>query len=238
MEQGVPAGAVPRRLNPVPSVLARAVGLFRVPALICVTAIAVGIVAVPSRAVADPSVTTPSGDPHDLETWAVSGSGFPDHRDDPTGIQILECADRGGLAANLPKSALYCDGTTVNIEQINTDANGNFTGKFQIRKLNSAHTSNIDCDARHFCVLWFGIDYNTSFLGPHAFSNPFEIGGASSSGSSAPILAIVLPIAALALVGGWLMLRRRSSGGVNGPTRSRRDSPVSDKAAKRVGVKA
>jgi hypothetical protein len=207
----------------------------RVPGLGLAAIVAVGTVLflLPGSAMANPQVTMPSSNPGNNQMATVSGSGFPPHRQDPTGLQILECADPGGTQSNLPRDATRCEGQTASINQINTDAAGNFSDKYTFIKLNSAHTSSIDCDATHFCVLWVGVDYNTEFLGPHAFSPSFEIGGTGGAGSSTPVLAIVLPIAAVAIgAGGAVILRRR-----RGP-RPGSAPPVAPDATGRLRVRA
>lgn len=154
------------------------------------------------------SVTIPAGDPRSQETITVTGTGFPDHAKDPTGMQILECADPGGTTANLPTSNLFCDGSTVNPSQINTDAHGSFTAKYTVYSLNSTHTSNISCDKSHFCVLWVGVDYNQDFFGPHAFSTPFEVGGTATASSSGSTSAVWIPIVVIVVIAGVLLVAR------------------------------
>jgi hypothetical protein len=132
---------------------------------------------------ADPSVSTPSGPFTDGQVITVSGSGFPKPSADPTGLQIIECADQGGLASNLPTDASTCDGATVNPLPVNTDASGGFSVHYAVALLTGLHgTSNIACNASSDCVLWVGVDYNQAFTsGPHAFSKPFLVGAASGS---------------------------------------------------------
>ena len=162
-------------------------------------------------AAAAPQVTLPISNPHNNQSVTVSGSGFPAHSKDPTGVQILECSDPGGSVANLPTTASSCDGATVDPLPVYTDASGSFSAKYTFNSLNNAHgASNIKCDAQHFCVLWVGVDYNQQFLGTHAFSAAFKIGGLqSSSASSSNTLAIVLPIIAVVIVGALIVMRRR-----------------------------
>ena len=141
------------------------------------------------------SVTIQSGNPRNTQTITVTGSGFPVHVKDPTGLQIIECSDPGGTVANLPSSAATCDGSTVNPDQINTDSQGNFTATYQVFGLNDVtEGSNINCDKTHFCVLWVGVDYNGNFLGAHAFSSPFEVGAPSPSTGSSSWIFIVIAI--------------------------------------------
>ncbi len=158
------------------------------------------------------TVTLPAGNPTDGQTITVSGSGFPVHSVLPSGLEIIECSDPGGLSTNLPSDASTgCDGTTVNGTQINTDASGNFSASYSISALSATGNSNINCDATDFCVLWVGQDFNNSFLsGPHAFSRPFEVQAPTATTPEAP-LAIALPVCAAGVVGGFLFLRRRRS---------------------------
>ncbi len=136
-------------------------------------------------------VTIPSGPFGDGQSIAISGSGFPTHGQDPTGLQVIECSDPHGSPANLPTDPSGgCEGITVNPSQINTDASGRFHASYVIAALStSAGTSSIDCDATNQCVLWVGVDYNNAFLsGPHAFTAPFTItGGRPTSPTTMPL---------------------------------------------------
>jgi len=134
------------------------------------------------------SVTIPSGPLTDGQTITVTGTGFPPTSQLPTGLQIIECSDPGGLAVNLPTDAASgCDGTTINGSQINTDATGAFSASYSISALSATGNSNINCDATDFCVLWVGQDYNAAFLsGPHAFSVPFEIATTTTTTTTLP----------------------------------------------------
>ena len=155
------------------------------------------------------TVTIPAGPYTDGQSITVSGTGFPVRTALPTGLQIIECTDTGGLSTNLPTDALTgCDGSTVNGSQINTDASGNFSAKYSLVLLNSGN-STITCDATHFCVLWVGVDFNNSFLsGPHGFSVPFEVQSAPAQTPEAP-LVIALPVLAAGIVGVYVFRRRR-----------------------------
>jgi hypothetical protein len=157
------------------------------------------------------TVNIPAGNPTDGQTITVTGSGFPAHSALPSGLEIIECSEPGGLIANQPTDpGTDCDGTTVSGSQINTDASGNFTAQYPIELLNS-NNSSINCDATDFCVLWVGQDYNDAFLsGPHGFSSAFEIQTVPPLLSEAPV-AIALPVIAAAIVGAYVFLRRRRS---------------------------
>ena len=130
-----------------------------------------------------PAVTIPSGPFTNGQTIAVTGSDFPPQSQLPTGLSIIECSDPDGSTDNLPTDPVAdCDATTVNGSQINTDSNGNFSTTYSVFQLSQADGSAINCDATDFCVLWVGQDYNNAFLsGPHAFSDPFEMTGGTTS---------------------------------------------------------
>jgi hypothetical protein len=124
-----------------------------------------------------------SGQAIDGGNLTVQGTNFPTHANDPSGVEIIECSDPGGTAANLPtSSAQGCDGTTVSPTQINTSSTGALTATYQVTSLNSSD-SNITCDSTDYCVLWVGVDYNTDFIDPatQAFSTPFLV---ESSGTA------------------------------------------------------
>ena len=130
------------------------------------------------------AVSIPAGPFANGQQIVVSGTGFPPHSQLPAGLQIIECSDPGGTKANLPTDAVSgCEGITVNPSQVNTDASGAFRTSYQIIALSSsAGTSSIDCSSTQLCVLWVGADYNNQFTsGPHAFSEPFAVAGASGA---------------------------------------------------------
>ena len=185
--------------------------------VMAVVAAALGMtVALATPAMAAAQVTIPAAYPANGQTITVTGTGFPVHAKDPTGLAIIECADPGGTAAGLPSTAAFCDGSTVNPLQINTDAGGNFTARYVIASLNSAHTSNISCDQTHYCVLWVGVDFNNDFLGAHAFSAPFKVGASGSGpggGSGFPAIAIWLPLAVVVVLGAAVARSRRGRRG-------------------------
>ena len=178
-----------------------------------------------------------TANPGNQQAVTVSGSGFPSYRQDPTGLQVLECADPGGSTANLPHDASRCEGLTINQGLISPDSSGNFTTRYTVLTLTHKNSS-ILCDNTHVCVLWVGIDYSQNFLGVHAFSAPFTIGGTApaSSSSSTPVAAIVVPI--VVVVGGLAFLFFRRSRGQSGPGASA-EGPAPTRAGKaKVGVRA
>jgi hypothetical protein len=123
-------------------------------------------------------------------------------------IVVLECADPGGTAANLPIDATTCDGNTVQGGTILVASNGGFsqTG-YTVYLLPSptlGEQSNYKpiCNQTNYCVLYVGQDQN-NFTAPKAFSAPFLIGpsgatgttpaSAGSNGSSGPDAATSTP---------------------------------------------
>jgi hypothetical protein len=117
-----------------------------------------------------PAVTIPSGPFNDGQTITVSGTGFPAHSADPTGLEILECTP-GTTDPNLG-----CDGTTVSGNQINTDSSGNFSTHYTLSRLIEGQNSNINCDSTNACDLWVGVDYQNDFNtgdGTSGFSSTF-----------------------------------------------------------------
>ena len=118
-----------------------------------------------------PVVTIPSGPFNDGQSITVSGTGYPAHSADPTGLQILECAP-GTTDPNLG-----CDGTTLSANQINTDSSGNFSTSYAVTRLSQNGSSNINCDSTHACDLWVGVDYQNDFNtgdGTSGFSSTFQ----------------------------------------------------------------
>ncbi len=127
-----------------------------------------------------PSVSlTPQGNYHDGQTLVVAvgpNSYFtPNAR-----IVILECADPGGSASNLPIDATTCDGNTVQGGTVLVSANGSFSQSgYPVYLLPSptlGEQSNYKpiCNQTNYCVLYVGQDQN-NFTAPKVFSTPFLI---------------------------------------------------------------
>ena len=104
------------------------------------------------------------------QSLTLTGSGFPFGAANPTGLQVLECSDPGGLPGNLPTDAsLGCDGTTL--KDIN-DPGGNVNTHFSVALLQSAVSSNIDCTSSQYCALWVGED-SSNLSNNSAFTSAF-----------------------------------------------------------------
>jgi hypothetical protein len=142
-----------------------------------------------AAASAPPSVTlSPAGNYHDGQAITV-GVGANSYFTPHTRIVVLECADPGGTAANLPIDATTCDGNTVQGGTILVAANGSFsqTG-YTVYLLPSpvlGEQSNYKpiCNQTNYCVLYVGQDQN-NFTAPKAFSAPFLIGPSGAAGTA------------------------------------------------------
>lgn len=106
-------------------------------------------------------------------------------------IEILECADPGGQAANLPTSDLACDGNTTAGFSVLVNKDGSFsTNRYQLYSLPNSvlgepHDNLPVCNATHMCVLYVGQD-QTNFHSPKVFSAPFTVSppGPTAAGAS------------------------------------------------------
>jgi MYXO-CTERM domain-containing protein len=141
-------------------------------------------------------------------------------------ILILECAAPGGV---LPVDSSSCDGNTTNgpSEQVNADGSINFlndTGTlYTLYALPNLHslgeqTNHLPiCNTSNACVLYVGQNQN-DFTQPHFFTQTFLIStnatdSGANPGDGLPEVpyAIVLPLAAMGLLGGAVLIRRRRS---------------------------
>jgi hypothetical protein len=141
-------------------------------------------------------------------------------------IVILECAAPGGV---LPTDASSCDGGTTNgpSEQANSDGSINFlndTGSlYTLLALPNNHSLGEQanhlpvCNTTNACVLYVGQAIN-DFTQPHLFTQSFLIStnatdSGANPGDGLPEVpyAIVLPVAAMGVLGGAVLIRRRRS---------------------------
>ncbi len=171
--------------------------------------IAVVVTVQSAGASAPPSLSvSPSGDYHDGETISV-GVGPNGYFTPNARINIIECADPGGLASNLPKDITTCDGNTIQGNTILVGGNGSFSQSgYPIYLLPSpslgeqANYTPI-CNQTNYCVLYVGQDQN-DFTAPKVFSAPFLIApgsdtttttsaGTGSSGTSGTTGTTVAP---------------------------------------------
>src|ERR1700722_6878330 len=92
--------------------------------------VAAVLAAHPGRAVAssnpptsDVTLTPTAGTYQDAQSLAIQVAANPDFTSG-AGIQIEECADPGGLVANLPTSDASCDGKTDNHDSLTVQPDG------------------------------------------------------------------------------------------------------------------
>jgi hypothetical protein len=137
------------------------------------------------------------------------------------GIIIVECSAPNGVLPTLPSA---CDGNTQQT-LVGVNSDGSFTfSDYQVFALPDSYSlgesaSNpVDCGntAATECVLYIGNDQN-DFTQPHLWSQPFLINtdptdsGTINPGDGTPEvpLAIILPLSAMGLLGGAVLIRRR-----------------------------
>ena len=146
----------------------------------CVVGIAVAATAGPVGAVAAPTLTITHGPYHDGQLINVSVG--PNHYFKPySRINIIECADPGGKAKNLPTSILACDGNTIQGNTILVQRDGSFSERgYQVYSLpnapqlgESADTRPV-CNGKKACVLYVGQNQE-KFSAPKVWSSPFTI---------------------------------------------------------------
>jgi hypothetical protein len=159
------------------------------------SAVAVGTVGEDAGASGVPPAVSlsPSGNFTDGQTISVSvgsNSYFTPH----AGVNILECADRGGLAANLPTDISACDGSTIQGTTVLVANDGSFSeSSYQVYALPSstlgeqANDKPI-CNQTNYCVLYVGQNQN-DFTAAKAFSAPFLITPGAASAAAAPAAA-------------------------------------------------
>ncbi len=103
-------------------------------------------------------------------------------------VNILECADPGGSAANLPRDDSTCDGNTIQGTTLLVGGDGSFSdSSYPVYALPSATlgeqgNSQPVCNQTSYCVLYVGQNQN-DFTVPKVFSAPFLI--APGSGTAA-----------------------------------------------------
>ena len=126
------------------------------------------------------------GELHDQQTVSVT-VGPNDYFSPYAEINIVECADPGGLASNLPIDSTTCDGNTAQGPSILVNKDGSFSESdypvFAVPDLtigDSADSTPI-CNQTHYCVLYVGQNTNDFSL-PKVFSVPFLV----TAGAGAP----------------------------------------------------
>jgi hypothetical protein len=156
-------------------------------------------------------------------------------------INILQCAAPNGVPPTTPNS---CDGNTINGESLDPNADGSFDyqsfsgSAYTVYNLPDKpelgeNPGGVTCGntAATECILYIGVN-QLDFTQPHVWSQPFFIspatgadaadngtnpGDGSQPGAATPEvpLAILLPVAAMGLIGGTVVIRRRRLGRVS-----------------------
>jgi hypothetical protein len=139
--------------------------------------------ATPAVSITPVSGAGPSGQYTDGEVVAVSVKGnstfVPGSK-----VNILECADPQGSAANLPKSIATCDGDTIQGDTVLVGTDGSVSeSNYTIYQLPSATLGERPdgqpvCDDTNQCVLYVGENQN-DFTQPKLFSAAFVVTGAA-----------------------------------------------------------
>lgn len=142
-------------------------------------------------------------------------------------VNILECSDPGGTAANLPTSVSECDGDTIQGDTVLIQHDGSIDYKKytvyslpNVAVLEEPADSLPVCNQHHECVLYIGQNQE-NFRAPHFFSEPFFVYPTRAEALAAPraaasgggnTLFIVVPIVAVILVGAaFFYVRMRRS---------------------------
>jgi hypothetical protein len=139
------------------------------------------------------------------------------------GLHIVECTAPGGV---IPSTPAACDGNTIESLSLQANADGsvdyqNYTGSLypiyalpDHTTLGEGNTGPV-CNASVNCILYIGED-QTNFTAPHVWSQPFQIvpdagDAAPDPGDGTPEVpfAILLPLTAIGLVAGSVVIRRR-----------------------------
>lgn len=131
-------------------------------------------------AVAPPALTITPGPYHNEQL--INLSVGPNHFFKPySRINIIECADPGGKAKNLPVSVDTCDGNTIQGVTILVQPNGSwYEHGYQLYALPNAPQlgetpdSQPVCNQKKSCVLYIGQNQE-KFTAPKMFSAPFVI---------------------------------------------------------------
>ncbi len=161
-----------------------------------------------------------------MDNASLVAAGFPSGA---VAIKALECADLDGTTANLPTKPIECDPNTISsITGANADGSFNFSS-YPVYALpdnillGEGSTATPVCGlAPNYCVIGLFSNQN-DFSKPLIFSAPFVMAANSDDGGEAPgdgtgtpgtplpevPLAIFLPLAAGAVGGVTLFLRRR-----------------------------
>jgi hypothetical protein len=165
-----------------------------------------------------------SGEDIDLSVPANSAFAAPNNN---SGVNIVECAAPNGV---LPTQTSACDGNTLQ-NFVGVNADGSFTfNDYTIYalpdtvSLGETASNPVICGntAATECVLYIGNNQN-DFTQPHLWSEPFLIhtdptdSGTYDPGDGTPEvpLSVILPLSAMGLLGGAVLIRRRPRKGMS-----------------------
>ena len=116
---------------------------------------------------------------HDGQVVTVSMG--PNNRFAPLShVNIIQCSDPGGTAANLPTQFIDCDENTIQGDTVLVHANGSFSEPhYQLfvlpnNALGESKSNLPKCDQTHQCVLLVS-EYQTDLTKPKVFSHPFTM---------------------------------------------------------------
>ena len=133
-----------------------------------------------TAAAAVPALSITPGPYH--EGQMINLSVGPNHYFKPySRINVIECADPGGKAKNLPTSSLTCDGNTIQGNTILVQRNGSFSERgYEVFSLpNSSQLGETSdtrpiCNGKHSCVFYVGQNQE-KFTAPKVWSPPFTV---------------------------------------------------------------
>ena len=123
-----------------------------------------------------------------MDNTSLTNAGFPSGA---VSIKALECADPGGLAANLPTKPSECDANTISsISGANTDGSMNFPSYIvyalpDVLTYGEPTTNTPACDESNACVIGLFSNYN-DFSKPVIFTAPFYVAPNSDDGGENP----------------------------------------------------
>jgi len=116
---------------------------------------------------------------HDGQTVTVS-MGANNKFKPYSHVNIVQCADPGGIKANLPTKFIQCDENTIQADTVVVEPGGSFKEKaftffaLPSRSLGESKGGIPICNQTHQCVLLVS-EYQTDLSKPHVFSHAFTV---------------------------------------------------------------
>jgi hypothetical protein len=131
-------------------------------------------------------VTVSVGPNSTLSRSSLEAAGFPSGA---VTMKILQCADPGGQAANLPTKPTDCEPSTIDAGASLQEDGSVLDPGYTIYALPDPAELGVSngtlCDTQHQCVLGIFSNQN-DFSKPHLFSAPFQVTPTSTSGGATP----------------------------------------------------